>query len=178
LPPHRTSDILWDRNSQGVFVEITGLDHIYVAVSDFDRSEQFYDGVMAGFGFKKGVRPIAGERHAHYFNRVLQYTIRPSRGASRGTDPYAPGLHHFCFQVETRAEVDEAWRLLQGLKVAATQPSEYPEYNDDYYAIFFEDPDGVRLEVIARSRYRDQIRERWDELRTFVNPIADLESRE
>ena len=160
------------------WVEIIGIDHVYIAVSDFEASERFYDQVMKALGFRKGVRPIAGEPHAHYFNRAIQYTIRPARGAPRPTDPYSPGLHHLCLQVAGRAEVDELWRRLIAAGVAATEPAEYPEYHDDYYATFFEDPDGVRLEIVARSRYREQIRERWNDLRTFVNPIADLQARE
>jgi hypothetical protein len=52
-------------------VEIVGLDHVYLAVKDFARSMAFYDPVMKALGFFKGDRAIAGERHAHYFNRAL-----------------------------------------------------------------------------------------------------------
>ncbi len=158
-------------------MEITGLDHIYISVSDFSRSERFYDAVMAAFGFKKGDRPIAGEPHAHYFNRHLQYTIRP---AVRGEDcdAYSPGVHHICFQTPDRAGVDAAYRALSELGVSAVEPAEYPEYNDDYYATFFEDPDGLRLELVARSRYRDEIVDRWEDLVVFTNPIAELRDRE
>lgn len=157
-------------------VQITGLDHIYIAVSDFERSVAFYDGVMQAFGFRKGDRPIAGAPHAHYFNPHIQYTIRPAAGDARH-DPYAPGVHHICFQVATRPEVDAAFERLGALGVDATAPALYPEYNDDYYATFFEDPDGVRLEVLARSRYRDEIARAWDELTEFTNPLAEWRAR-
>ena len=42
-------------------MEVIGLDHIYVSVSDFARSEAFYDRVMGALGFRKGDKPIAGE---------------------------------------------------------------------------------------------------------------------
>jgi len=48
-------------------MEVIGLDHIYVSVSDFARSEAFYDRVMGALGFRKGDKPIGGDRHAHYF---------------------------------------------------------------------------------------------------------------
>jgi glyoxylase I family protein len=158
-------------------VEITGLDHIYISVSDFEKSEQFYDAVMRAFGFKKGKRPIAGSPHAHYFNRHTQYTIRP---AMRGdhADPYLPGLHHICFQVPDRGGVQDAYRALSDIGLSPAEPAEYPEYHDDYYAVFFEDPDGIRLEVVARSRYRDEIADRWEDLTVFTNPIAELRDRE
>jgi glyoxylase I family protein len=158
-------------------MEITALDHLYITVADFERSEAFYDRVMRALGFRKGDKPIGGDRHAHYFNRSLQYTIRPAR-TKRPHDPYAPGVHHVCFQVPCRADVDYAERTLRGLGVEVTLAAEYPEYNSDYYAIFFPDPDGIRLEIVARSRYRQQIVSRWNDFRVFVNPVADLERKQ
>src|SRR6516165_1133724 len=105
-------------------IEILGLDHLYVTVSDLGRSEAFYDAIMERFGFRKGDRPIGGDPHAHYFNRHLQYTIRPARSPAARHDPYTPGLHHVCFQVASRSAVDEAHRALTGLGVAATEPRE------------------------------------------------------
>jgi len=88
-----------------------------------------------------------------------------------------PGLHHLCFQVADRAAVDEVCATLRGWGIAATEPQVYPEYNDDYYATFFPDPDGLRLEAVARSRYRKETAARWDETRVFLNPLADLRAR-
>jgi glyoxylase I family protein len=159
-------------------MEVVALDHLYVTVADFARSEAFYDRLMQFLGFRKGDKVIAGEPHAHYFNRVLQYTIRPARGGRVGHDPYAPGLHHVCFQVADRPAVDEMFATLSSWGVEATAPQVYPEYNDDYYATFFPDPDGLRLEVVARSRYRKETAERWNEMRVFLNPLAELRARD
>ena len=60
-------------------IEVGGIDHVYVAVTDLARSEAFYDGVMRLLGFKKGTAPIAGEPHFHYFNQVTQYSLRPAK---------------------------------------------------------------------------------------------------
>jgi catechol 2,3-dioxygenase-like lactoylglutathione lyase family enzyme len=150
---------------------VTTVDHVYVAVRDLARSERFYDAVMRLLGFKKGTKAIAGEPHLHYFNQVTQYTIRPARGAA-AHDPYAPGLHHLCFRVATRAEVDAVAAALGTLGIEASPPAVYPEYADDYYATFFADPDGLRLEVVAERWMRTMVRERWTELTDFVDPIA------
>lgn len=158
-------------------MDVIGLDHLYVTVSDFSRSERFYDAVMAALGFRKGDKPINGEPHAHYFNRVLQYTIRPAQTAV-AHDPYAPGLHHLCFQVRDRTAVDEAFQRLRALAIEATPPQRYPQYNPDYYATFFVDPDGLRLEIVGRTPHRDEIAQRWDDLQVFLNPVAELRARE
>ena len=152
---------------------VLGVDHVYLSVTDFARSESFYDGVMAGLGFRKGDKAIAGEPHAHYFNPVLQLTIRPARSGDP-FDAYRAGLHHLCLQLADRGAVDRAHEVLSGLGIAVTEPAEYPQYHDDYYAVFFDDPDGIRLELVAQSKVRRTIRDRWDELEGFLNPLSRL----
>ena len=44
--------------------------------------------------------------------------------------------------------------------VTCSSPQLYPEYAPDYYAIFFSDPDGIRLEV---TNYRQERRNRFDD---------------
>jgi glyoxylase I family protein len=153
-----------------VAIEVGAVDHVYVAASDLARSEVFYDAVMRLLGFKKGTVPVGGERHLHYFNRVTQYTIRPAKTAGRH-DPYRPGLHHLCFRVASREQVDEAAAGLRALGVEATAAALYPEYAADYYATFFEDPDGIRLEIVALRQGRILVRDRWAELTEFEDPV-------
>jgi catechol 2,3-dioxygenase-like lactoylglutathione lyase family enzyme len=158
-------------------VEVIGLDHVYLAVSNIEDSERFYDAVMKTLGFKKGDRAIGGERHAHYFNRHLQISIRPAKTNAKH-DSYAPGLHHICLRLEDAAAVDEAARALRAVGVRTTEPKLYPEYADDYYAVFFEDPDGIRLELVALRKLRREIVEKWDRLHEFLNPLQRLRERE
>jgi cupin 2 domain-containing protein len=60
-------------------LNVSGIDHLYVSVRDLKVSEPFYDRVMQALGFRKSTRMIAGEPHAHYFNRVL----RPERPSTQ-----------------------------------------------------------------------------------------------
>jgi catechol 2,3-dioxygenase-like lactoylglutathione lyase family enzyme len=155
-------------------VEVVGLDHIYLAVSDMARSEKFYDTVLGILDFRKGDASIGGEPHRHYFNKVMQISIRPAHGGKH--DPYAPGLHHLCLQVTDNAAVDRASRLLRAAGIDTSEPAFYPQYADDYYATFLRDPDGLLLEVVARRVRRKQTVERWSELTSFLNPWARVKS--
>lgn len=140
-------------------VEVIGIDHIYVTVSDLDGSEQFYDRVMIQtLAFRKNKFVLGGDPHIQYFNRHFGFVIRPSR-ASANADAYSPGLHHLCLRVDSVADVREVADRLRALGVSATEPRFYPEYASDYWATFFEDPDGIRLEV---TNYRQERRERHD----------------
>ena len=153
-------------------IEVTGIDHIYVAVTDLDRSIAFYDPLMKLLGFRKGTKPVGGEPHAHYFNPVMGYSLRPTKGPRMRHDPYSPGLHHVCFRVQTREHVDTAAGELRSLGIDVTEPRVYTEYEPDYYAIFFSDPDGIRLEVVAMRRLRELIRDHWATLTEFENPLT------
>lgn len=153
-----------------------GIDHFYLSVTDFGRSEGFYDALMQSLGLHKGNKAIGGDPHAHYIAPTFQLSLRPAR-SSGPHDPYAPGLHHLCFQAFDRTAVDECYRKLLKLGIEASAPRLYPEYNPEYYATFFEDPDGIRLEIVARTTYRQAVADRWDEFDVFLNPLAVLEAR-
>ncbi len=143
-------------------VEVIGIDHVFVAVRDLRSSEEFYDRVMGVFGFRKWEVPIGGDPHVVYYNRQFVYSLRPAREGTLDHDPYAPGMHHFCFRVVDEAAVDRAARELTIAGIAATEPRYYPEYAPDYYATFFEDPDGVRLEIMNLREVRRKLMYDWE----------------
>lgn len=155
---------------------LNAIDHIYLSVIDYDRSEAFYDRVMEALGLHKGDKAIAGEPHAHYVAPAFQLTIRPARSETPH-DPYVAGLHHLCFQARSKTDVDACYRILKDLGIDATEPKLYTEYNPEYYATFFEDPDGLRLEINSRTSYRDALVDRWEEFDTFLNPLQSLPPR-
>jgi glyoxylase I family protein len=139
--------------------EVTGIDHIYIAVSDLERSEAFYDRVlMEVLGFRKSKFTLGGDPHVQYFNRHFGYVLRPSRTPT-AHNAYSPGLHHFCFRVDSVADVIAAAVQLRAAGIEASEATLHPKYAPDYWATFFTDPDGIRLEV---TNYRLERRERHD----------------
>ncbi len=73
-------------------MEVIGLDHIYVSVSDFARSEAFYDRVMGALGFRKGDKPIGGHRHVHYFDDDSRPRHPAVHDRQRGGEADSPGV--------------------------------------------------------------------------------------
>jgi catechol 2,3-dioxygenase-like lactoylglutathione lyase family enzyme len=139
--------------------DVIGIDHLYVTVSDMARSEKFYDAVMTILGFRKNRFQIDGEDHIQYYNRHFGYVLRPARDTTPH-NPYAPGMHHLCLRVESENDVKEAARMLKEKHIPAGEPKHFPEYAPDYFAVFFTDPDGIRLEITI---YRQERRQRHDE---------------
>jgi glyoxylase I family protein len=143
-------------------MEVTGIDHVYLSVLALHRSEQFYDAVMIQtLGFRKKKFVLASDPHIHYFNRHFGFVVRPAR-IQRVHQPYAPGLHHFCFRVDRASDVERIAKGLQSLGIAASDARLFPEYAPDYVATFFSDPDGLTLEVTNYRQERRQLHDFWD----------------
>lgn len=142
---------------------VIGIDHIYISVSDMTRSEKFYDLVMPVLGFRKNSFTINGDDHVQYFNRHFGYVLRPAKSLN-GHDSYAPGLHHLCLRVELVEDVQAVAKELKSIGIDASDAIHHAEYAPDYWATFFTDPDGIRLEI---TNYRQERRDRhdnWDSL--------------
>ncbi len=127
-----------------------GVDHLDLVVSDLERSLAFYRGLLGPLGYER-TSEIVGERG----ERVV-YLVRPGgvgvslrEAQTPGVyDRYRIGLHHLAFQAVSREVVDERlrWAHEQGVEIE-NDPREY-DYRPGYYAGFFRDPDGIKLEVL------------------------------
>lgn len=143
-------------------MDVIGIDHLYLTVSDLAASEAFYDRVLIdGLGFRKSRFSLDGDPHLQYYNRHFGVVLRPARLAARH-EPYAPGLHHVCLRVESAEDVAAVAAHLRSVDIEATEARPYPDYAPDYVATFFRDPDGIRLEVTNYRRERRDRHDRWD----------------
>ncbi len=128
----------------------TGVHHVDLVVSSIERSLPFYSDLLGPLGFHT-VSEVEGER-----GETIWYIggpgtaigLREAQSESGSYDRYRVGLHHLAFEAGSRAQVDEraAWVRAQGL-VLESEPQEYA-YIPGYYAVFFYDPDGLKLEVV------------------------------
>lgn len=147
------------RIETSAMTEVIGIDHIYITVSDLSRSETYYDRVLRDtLGFRKNKFTLGGEPHIQYYNRHFGYVLRPS-ATQANPDAHSPGLHHLCLRVDTAADVAAVAAQLRAAGINASDAKLYPEYAPDYWATYFADPDGIRLEV---TNYRQERRERHD----------------
>jgi catechol 2,3-dioxygenase-like lactoylglutathione lyase family enzyme len=131
-------------------------DHIDLVVSSLQRSLEFYRGLLEPIGWTE-VSEITGER-----GESVLYLSSPERGAPAlglrehqsaepqgAYDRYAIGLHHICFTGPTRDAVDERAEWLADNKAEIESPPQEYDYSPGYYAVFFYDPDGIKLELRA-----------------------------
>jgi catechol 2,3-dioxygenase-like lactoylglutathione lyase family enzyme len=132
-------------------VETSGaIHHVDLSAGDLARSTTFYDQVLPLIGFRRGVSVPEGPI---WVGAGLEIGLQPARSAT-AHDRYAPGLHHLAFTAPSRAAVDAFHERLLELGVPVLDaPAEYPQYAPGYYAVFFADPDGIKLEYVFTPRW-------------------------
>jgi catechol 2,3-dioxygenase-like lactoylglutathione lyase family enzyme len=128
-----------------------GVHHIDLVVSSIERSLPFYRELLGPLGWHR-VGEVEGERGETIFYLTGPQTAIGLREAlseaAAPHDRYAVGLHHVAFEAGTRGVVDERadWLREQGAEIESG-PEEYA-YTPGYYAVFFYDPDGMKLEIV------------------------------
>jgi catechol 2,3-dioxygenase-like lactoylglutathione lyase family enzyme len=124
-------------------VRVVGIDHISVRVGDFEKSKAFYDKLFPFLGFK-----VLDEYpdSKGWTNGSTRYWIgqADAEGKRRQYRIGDIGLHHYAFELRSRADVDALQAFVKELGATIVDPA--AEYYDDYYAVFFLDPDGIKLE--------------------------------
>jgi catechol 2,3-dioxygenase-like lactoylglutathione lyase family enzyme len=131
-------------------VRSPGVHHVDLVVSSIERSLPFYTDLLGPLGFYR-VSEVEGER-----GETIWYLggpgsalgLREAQSESDKYDRYRVGLHHIAFEADSRAQVDEraAWARAHGAEIES-EPQEYA-YLPGYYAVFFYDPDGLKLEIV------------------------------
>jgi catechol 2,3-dioxygenase-like lactoylglutathione lyase family enzyme len=120
--------------------------HIDITVHDLERSSDFYDRILPLLGFTRIEDVPEGPLWA---GAHVEVGLQAARNSGAEHDRYSPGLHHLAFTAPTRESVDKLHRQLLEMNIAILDaPAEYPEYCRGYYAVFFADPDGIKLEYV------------------------------
>jgi catechol 2,3-dioxygenase-like lactoylglutathione lyase family enzyme len=121
---------------------VVGIDHLSIRVSDYENSKAFYARLFAFLGFKVEAEypDTMGWSNGHTLFWIGQAEM-PKHKYRIGE----AGIHHYAFRLRSRKDVDELEAFLRD-DLKATIVDRAGEYYDDYYAVFFLDPDGIKLE--------------------------------
>jgi glyoxylase I family protein len=128
--------------------------HIDLTVRDAHASRAFYESVLGFMGYELGdSHPNGYDFDLRDGDAFCSIGILSARGerADRTHDRYSPGLHHIAWNAESREDVDAMHQHL--ISIGATildPPTAYPKYGPTYYAVFFTDPDGLKLEYVHK----------------------------
>jgi glyoxylase I family protein len=146
-------------------IDVLGVDHIDLTVRDLAPSIAFYEKVLGALGFRR----ISYESPEHDVSIGVYEAAAEEKSVAHTRRRV--GFHHLALRARTRADVDRFHEFLvrEGITILDA-PAEYPQYGPQYYAVFFADPDGMKLELVhfPWGYWRNVMREGRDERPRWV----------
>jgi glyoxylase I family protein len=125
--------------------------HVDLVVSSIERSLPFYRDLLAPLGFHR-IGEVEGERGEtiwYLSGAASAIGLREAQTPSEGPyDRYRVGLHHLAFEAHSRGAVNERAGWLRAQRAEIESGPEEFAYLPGYYAVFFYDPDGMKLEIV------------------------------
>jgi glyoxylase I family protein len=129
------------------------LHHLDLNVFELERSRTFYDPLLTQLGYRRVDYSTPGEPEGFDWlapEKLGRFSIGLYPASCRAAySRHSPGIHHIAFAAPTRMAVDDLYQTLVAMDATILDPPhEYPEYEQGYYAVFFLDPDGIKLEYV------------------------------
>ena len=128
-------------------MNINGIAHIALNVSDLKKSKLFYDKILTNMGLslihssKKSIYNVGGKTGI----LIQQANVDIIKNIKFSQNNL--GLHHFCFRMRSKEDIEQFYFLLKKIKANIIRGPINGNWVKGYYYIVFEDPDGIRLEV-------------------------------
>jgi len=127
-------------------MEVNGMAHVILTVSDLQASLPFYEKLLPFLGMK----PVIDTSEMFYC-----VGGRTALGIMQADEKYRGekfiqrrvGLHHLCFRARAREDIDAAHQSLREFGAKIVHAPEEGSWAPGYYSVLFEDPDGIRLEL-------------------------------
>ncbi|TMR21395.1 VOC family protein [Nonomuraea turkmeniaca] len=121
--------------------------HIGLNVTDLDKSKEFYQRV---FGFTVAGESQQDERRYAFLAQDGTLVLTLWQQSAGRFAAALPGLHHLSFQVADLAAVREAEAVIKEIGATLHHDGVVPHGEGaSSGGLFFEDPDGIRLEIYA-----------------------------
>lgn len=120
--------------------------HTKLAVSDYKKSYLFYRDIFEELEYKQ----VSNKSdHAGWVSPDgYAILIAQAKIINCQYQFDAAGLHHLCLKARSAELVNQIYQsLLKKDAYIFDAPQKYPNYTDRYYAVYFTDPDGIKLEV-------------------------------
>lgn len=127
-------------------MEINGVAHTFTTAGDFAASRAFYKQLLPYLGLRE-VLDVAGSYYCVGGRTGFGVRAPSPEHAGEKFVQNRVGLHHICFRVRSREEVDEVHAFLVSINAAIVHAPQDDDWAAGYYSVLFEDPDGVRLEI-------------------------------
>lgn len=127
-------------------IDPNGIAHIQLTVRDLERSKPFYR-VLLHETFGMTIQ-YDDARSFYCIGGRTGVLLTQSRTGDQGPfDQQRIGLHHFCFRLRSREDIDTLHGALVKFGAKVVRAPEDGDWAPGYYSLLFEDPDGIRIEA-------------------------------
>jgi len=123
--------------------------HVDLIVSNFAKSAKFYEEFLGWLGYRRIFYDKKeagwGIKGCNFWISQRQETFAQHRYHRKGV-----GINHIAFHADSRRTVDRFYKDYlkpRRIPVLYGGPKAYPWYSKGYYAVYFEDPDRIKLEL-------------------------------
>jgi alkylated DNA nucleotide flippase Atl1/catechol 2,3-dioxygenase-like lactoylglutathione lyase family enzyme len=125
------------------------LHHLELYVTDLESSVRFWGWLLPELGW----RPFQEwDEGCSWRHGDLYLVLVEAPAGEGGIDRRQAGLNHVAFEVDERSDIDELTEGLRERGVRILYSDRHPYAGgDDHYAVFCEDPDGLKVEVVAAT---------------------------
>ena len=128
------------------------LHHVEIYVSDLERSIAFWSPFMHQLGYEAD-RWSEGMNYVKEGEAYFCFLQAPAEHLAAGYHRKRVGLNHLAFNGTSRAHVDQIAAWVKASGHTTLYEAEYPfASGPDYYALYCEDPDRIKVEVVAPSK--------------------------
>lgn len=123
--------------------------HIEIYVSDLKKTKEFWGWFLEELGYEAFQEWDSGKS----WRLGVSYIVFVQAEERFLDIPYhrcRVGLNHLAFHAGSRSQVDEMTSKLRERGVNILYSNKHPfAGGDEYYAVFFEDPDRIKVELVA-----------------------------
>jgi catechol 2,3-dioxygenase-like lactoylglutathione lyase family enzyme len=125
-----------------------GIAHIQLTVRDVAASRPFYYKLLHET-FGMSIQYDVPGQIFYCIGARTGVLIRNAAPEHQDTpfDQWRVGLHHFCFRLRSREDVDALHAAMQAFGAKIIRAPQADSWAPGYYSILFEDPDGIRIEA-------------------------------
>ncbi|MEH7443886.1 VOC family protein [Bacillus sp. JJ1122] len=125
------------------------LHHIEMNVSDLSKTTKFWEWFLSELNYKKFQKWDRGISWK-FENTYLVFVQTEERFLEAGYHRSQIGLNHLAFHAQSRDKVDDITRKLKNMGIPILYMDKHPFAGGaDHYAVFFEDPDRIKVELVA-----------------------------
>ncbi len=125
-----------------------GIDHLMINANNFDAAVRFYSWLMPNLGYPNVENYDQPERMIGFWGDFGSLWVIRARNQNENFDKTRIGLREVAFRVPRRAQIDELAREISSRGGRILDPPREYDYRPGYYAVFFTDPDGIKLEIV------------------------------